>query len=180
MGDPQNGRTEYFALESLAIDWVFKTIKVRLIKNLYLQKKAATQERIFPNGVIVLDRIILHWDITFLLEDDGIWFIGPATVTDGSVTINAGKLRVVIKNGLVEEFPLAENITIKFSAPPPLLENKIIVDEFGKKTIYIVNIVWDNSKVKSLKAIPTRTIHYEKYEMYVYSGNTLIAIISPR
>lgn len=179
MNKPTNNRNEYFALESLAIDWIFKTIGVKLVNNINLIKKdSKSHERILPNGVICLDQINLYWDTTFLLEDDGIWFIGPATVSSSCIQIKAGKYNIVIQNSEPDEYELSTKECIKFSGPVPILESVNIIQEYGMNSIYISKFKWDNSRVQKANITKNyRHIHYKDYKIMIYDLNILIGVI---
>jgi hypothetical protein len=181
MGMPKNGRQEYYATESLALQWILKSTGIRLTQNIHLHQKAG-DERIIPDGVICLDKLTLYWDRTFYLEDDRIWFCQEARFSEHKIEISAGKFTIKILHPDWNEnnVYITGKRTVYFEGPVPLLESVQHIEELDAVTTYIFNIKWNNSKAVHKKAIPELRIKWDHYRITVWDLTELRAVILPQ
>jgi hypothetical protein len=187
LGQPANGRTDcYFAMEHMALLWIFKKIGLKLTENLHVHKHLSLlsdskqEARILKDGVLCIDKLVLNWDIPFYLEADRIWFLAEATVGAHSVNIRAARYEILITDAEwdPEDIYILEKKPILFSAPPPLLQSVQTVEEFGGITTYIFNIKWNIAGTTQKKIENYTEIRYENYKIRVMELGQLRALIT--
>lgn len=183
LGPPNNDRTEYFAYEHLALAWILRRTQLKIVSSIRLEEKKSLtgdNERLYPNCVIALDRIIIHWDYTFHLNENNIVYYGYAEVCDTHIIINAGSYSVYIydsdNNQGIDVDDRNVDIVYEYkcilfeSTAIPQLSSTILVDEYDYKTLYVLNIEWSNSKTRPINCESDK-IFYKNYYMIVRSND---------
>lgn len=185
LGSPPNNECdEFFDREHLAIAWIQQNTGLKLVSSVLLeQKKGKDYERIYDNCVISFDKLTIHWNYTFHLNEQNIQYYGYAYVADTHIIISAGSLEVYIYQSQFEheqgEIIPYEYKLIHFIAPVPQLESVNMVEELNYKTLYTFKIYWNNTKVKILEVTDRYKITYDIYTMIVYEQNIRRAVIKP-
>ncbi len=166
-GKPNNNRQEYFAAEHLILNWIRKTIYWNMSINYVLDKKNSYcgEKAKFSPGVIALDYIVIFWEISFHVDNEKCWFVGPVLINKNKIQLKSKSFNIVIiYSEEVDDDEIYELKVIKFVGPPPCLKSMITKGD----TTYLLNVKWDNSYSKDLGIIRDfELIKIDKYKILV-------------
>lgn len=164
-GKPANGRSEYFALDYPALEWIRRTIYWNLSTNIVLDKKDSFDSlKRFKPGVLLLDYFILQWEISFYIEKNHCWFIGNVLMNENTILMKTKKFNVKIVYAEGIDTEIYELCAVKFKGPAPGIKT---ITHCGDDT-YFLHIKWDNSFSKNLD-VPQcyKKINVDNYKMLI-------------
>lgn len=173
-GKPGNNRNEYFAADHLVFEWIRRTIHWNLSINYVLDKKNTYENNggAFKLGILSLDYILINWFITFHIDQNKCWFIGPVLVGENKIFLKSKQYDIIIDYGSSDSNIYHKKI-IKFIGPVPQLQSTINEGD----TTYFFNVKWDNSYAEQYgNIIDYETIEVNDYKMYIENRAVILPI----